>query len=96
MLYKKKRHLLNAHILHLTFSLVGTVDSGRESSVIPNKAAFKDLLCDLEVRIQDPSYLHLYFSLTFGILEILYLQSHGHSVVFIYDCCKTCIQSKYS
>ena len=25
MLLKKKRHLLNAHILHLTFALVGTV-----------------------------------------------------------------------
>jgi hypothetical protein len=36
MLYKKKQHLLNSHILHLTFSLIGTVDSGKESSVIPN------------------------------------------------------------
>ena len=50
VLYKKKQHLLNSHILHLTFSLIGTVDSGKESSVIPNKKAFKDLLCDLEVR----------------------------------------------
>ena len=49
MLYKKKQHLLNSHILHLTFSLIGTVDSGKESSVIPNKKAFEDLLCDLEV-----------------------------------------------
>ena len=49
VLFKKKRLLLNSHILHLTFSLVGTVDSGRESTVIPNKAAFEDLLCDLEV-----------------------------------------------
>ena len=49
VLYRKKRDLLNSHILHLTFSLVGTVDSGRESTVIPNKAAFEDLLCDLEV-----------------------------------------------
>jgi len=43
--------LLNTHILHLTFALVGTVDSDRESSVIPNRVAFKDLLCDLEVRV---------------------------------------------
>ena len=49
MLYKKKQQLLNSHILHLTFSLVGTVDSGKESSVIPNKKAFEDILCDLEV-----------------------------------------------
>ena len=43
--------MLNTHILHLTFALVGTVDSSRESSFIPNKMAFKDLLCDLEVGI---------------------------------------------
>jgi len=49
MLFKKKRHLLNSHILHLTFSLVGTLDSGRETSSIPHKAAFENLLCDLEV-----------------------------------------------
>ena len=49
MLFKKKRHLLNSHILHLTFSLVGTLDSGRETSSIPLKAAFENLLCDLEV-----------------------------------------------
>lgn len=49
MLLKKKRHLLNSHILHLAFSLVGTVDSGRESSSIPDVTAFQDLLCDLEV-----------------------------------------------
>lgn len=52
MLFKKKRHLLNSHILHLTFSLVGTVDSGRETTVIPNQTAFQDLLCDLEVSEQ--------------------------------------------
>jgi hypothetical protein len=54
MLFKKKRHLLNSHILHLTFSLVGTLDSGRECSVIPHKAAFENLLCDLEVMLTLP------------------------------------------
>lgn len=49
MLLKKKRPLLNSHILHLTFSLVGTVDSGHETSIIPNSTAFQDLLCDFEV-----------------------------------------------
>jgi len=49
MLLRKKKTLLNSHILHLMFSLVGTVDSGRESSFIPNITAFQDLLCDLEV-----------------------------------------------
>ena len=51
MLFKKKRSLLNSHILHLTFSLVGTVDSGHETSIIPNSTAFQDLLCDFEVCI---------------------------------------------
>lgn len=49
MFFKKKRNLLNSHILHLTFSLVGTVNSGQESSAIPNVTAFQDLLCDLEI-----------------------------------------------
>jgi len=56
MLLRRKRHLLNSHILHLTFSLVGTVDSGRESSSIPNTTAFQDLLCDIEVTI-----IYVYF-----------------------------------
>ncbi|CAH1175861.1 unnamed protein product [Phaedon cochleariae] len=66
MLLRRKRNLLNSHILHLTFSLVGTVDSGRESSAIPNKTAFQDLLCDLEVWHEAPGELlrshleHLY------------------------------------
>lgn len=50
MLLKKKRSLLNSHILHLTFSLVGTVDSGHETAIIPNSTAFQDLLCDFEVK----------------------------------------------
>lgn len=49
MFFKKKKNLLNSHILHLTFSLVGTVNSGQESSAIPNVTAFQDLLCDLEI-----------------------------------------------
>ncbi|XP_044260057.1 WD repeat and FYVE domain-containing protein 3 isoform X2 [Tribolium madens] len=66
MLLRRKRMLLNSHILHLAFSLVGTVDSGRESSAIPNRTAFQDLLCDLEVWHEAPGELlrshleHLY------------------------------------
>lgn len=41
MLLRRKRPLLNSHILHLAFSLVGTVDSGRETSAIPNLTAFQ-------------------------------------------------------
>uniref|UniRef100_H3DD36 WD repeat and FYVE domain containing 3 n=1 Tax=Tetraodon nigroviridis TaxID=99883 RepID=H3DD36_TETNG len=59
MLLKKKRSLLNSHILHLTFSLVGTVDSGHETAIIPNSTAFQDLLCDFEVWLHAPYELHL-------------------------------------
>ncbi|XP_053674040.1 WD repeat and FYVE domain-containing protein 3 [Anopheles nili] len=54
MLYKRKKMLLNSHILHLTFNLVGTVHSGYESSTIPNVIAFQDLLCDFPIWT-DPS-----------------------------------------
>ena len=70
MLYKKKQQLLNSHILHLTFSLIGTLDSGKESSLIPNKKAFEDVLCDLEVwheapgELQRSLYEHFYELLT--------------------------------
>ncbi|XP_076854600.1 LOW QUALITY PROTEIN: WD repeat and FYVE domain-containing protein 3 [Brachyhypopomus gauderio] len=69
MLLKKKRSLLNSHILHLTFSLVGTVDSGHETSIIPNSTAFQDLLCDLEVWLHAPYELHL--SLFEHFIELL-------------------------
>jgi hypothetical protein len=62
MLLRRKRPLLNSHILHLTFSLVGTVDSGRESSSIPNTTAFQDLLCDIEVTLIELSFLGLGWS----------------------------------
>uniref|UniRef100_A0A1B6CRC4 Uncharacterized protein n=1 Tax=Clastoptera arizonana TaxID=38151 RepID=A0A1B6CRC4_9HEMI len=57
MLLRKKKSLLNSHILHLAFSLVGTVDSGRESSSIPHPASFQDLLCDFEVWHEAPGEL---------------------------------------
>lgn len=66
MLLCRKQHLLNSHILHLTFSLVGTVDSRRESSSIPNPTAFQDLLCDVDMwhsapgELQRSLFEHLY------------------------------------
>lgn len=58
MFFKKKRNLLNSHILHLTFSLVGTVNSGQETSAaIPNITAFQDLLCDLDIWLNAPNGL---------------------------------------
>jgi WD repeat and FYVE domain-containing protein 3 len=56
-LLRRKKPLLNSHILHLAFSLVGTVDSGRESSSIPNVAAYRDLLCELDVWYEAPGDL---------------------------------------
>ncbi|XP_072921340.1 WD repeat and FYVE domain-containing protein 3 isoform X1 [Hemitrygon akajei] len=69
MLLKKKRSLLNSHILHLTFSLVGTVDSGHETSIIPNSNGFQDLLCDFDVWLNAPYELHL--SLFEHFIELL-------------------------
>ncbi|XP_030377443.1 WD repeat and FYVE domain-containing protein 3 [Scaptodrosophila lebanonensis] len=57
MFFKKKKHLLNSHILHLTFGLVGTVSSGQDMSAIPNITAFQDLLCDLEIWHNAPNGL---------------------------------------
>ena len=51
MIFKKKRHLLNSHILHLTFSLAGTLDSSRDTTTIPNQRAFETLLADFDVRL---------------------------------------------
>ncbi|XP_058056243.1 WD repeat and FYVE domain-containing protein 3 [Anopheles bellator] len=49
MLFKRKKYLLNSHILHLTFNIVGTVHTGYENSSIPNITAFQDLLCDFDI-----------------------------------------------
>lgn len=77
MLYKTKHHLLNSHILHLTFSLVGTIDSDRECSRIPHITAFHDLLGNLEVwseaaeDLQRSLYNHLF--------ELVTLSSEKHT-----------------
>ena len=55
MLLRKKLPLLNAHILHLMFTMAGTVDSAKEVVGIPNIAAFRDILCDLELWHGAPS-----------------------------------------
>ncbi|CAF4797239.1 unnamed protein product [Rotaria sp. Silwood2] len=51
LLFLKKLHLINSHILHLTYTLVGTIDTIRESTAITNPAAFEHLLCEFEVKI---------------------------------------------
>ena len=55
MLLRKKSTFLNSHILHLIFTLVGTIDSNKEVSGIPNLPAFRDLLCDLQLWHEAPA-----------------------------------------
>ncbi|XP_055601256.1 WD repeat and FYVE domain-containing protein 3 [Uranotaenia lowii] len=69
MIFKRKKHLLNSHILHLTFNLVGTVNSGQETSAIPNVMSFQDLLCDFEIWIGAPN--DLLKSLLEHLLELI-------------------------
>ena len=57
MLLRKKIHLLNAHILHLMFTLAGTIDAGRDTNGIQNIPAFRDILCDLDLWHEAPSEL---------------------------------------
>ena len=52
---RKKSTFLNSHILHLIFTLVGTIDSNKEVSGIPNLPAFRDLLCDLQLWHEAPA-----------------------------------------
>uniref|UniRef100_A0A914ZRD5 WD repeat and FYVE domain-containing protein 3 n=1 Tax=Parascaris univalens TaxID=6257 RepID=A0A914ZRD5_PARUN len=49
VLLEGKIGLLNSHILHLILSLVGTVDTNRDTASIPNIQTFEDLLCDVDV-----------------------------------------------
>lgn len=55
MIYKRKKHLINSHILNLTFSLVIADDSGKEQAVVSNTKAFEYLLCDLEIWYDTPA-----------------------------------------
>ena len=48
MLLHSKAHLINSHILHLTYTLVGTVDS-EQSASITNPIAFRDLLASMTI-----------------------------------------------
>ena len=55
MLLRKKSHLLNAHILHLMFTMAGTLDGGHQRSSGGSDASninvdiFRDVLCDLDL-----------------------------------------------
>lgn len=62
LLLRKKKTLLNSHILHLCITLAGSGEA-RESSAIPNTPAFNDLLCDLEVGFIKLDYSTIDFGL---------------------------------
>uniref|UniRef100_A0A915IK38 WD repeat and FYVE domain-containing protein 3 n=1 Tax=Romanomermis culicivorax TaxID=13658 RepID=A0A915IK38_ROMCU len=70
MLLKEKSHLLHSHVLHLIFSLIGTLDASHETASIPNVQAFEDLLCDLlawrraSPDLQRLLYEHFYLLIT--------------------------------
>ncbi|VDN02986.1 unnamed protein product [Thelazia callipaeda] len=49
MLLEGKSELLNSHILHLILSLVGTLDTSKDTVHISNLSIFEDMLCDLDV-----------------------------------------------
>ena len=57
MLLRDKSSLVNSNILHLTFTLVGTVDNEHESARISNVIAFKDLLAGIHVHVHIQSYI---------------------------------------
>lgn len=54
MLYKRKKSLINSHILNLTFSLAINDDNGKEQAVISNLKAFECLLCDFDIWSDTP------------------------------------------
>jgi len=44
MLLRSRAEYINSNILHLTYTLIGTVNSEHESACIPNPVACQDLL----------------------------------------------------
>jgi len=59
MLLRKKVALLNSHILYLMFTMAGTIDpgGGNLEEGVPNVAAFRDVLCDLDLWHEAPAEL---------------------------------------
>ncbi|VDO22519.1 unnamed protein product [Haemonchus placei] len=66
VLLEDKANLLNSHIMHMIFSMAGTLDTAREIAIIPNAqvgsyfylGAFEDLLCDLDIWARAPDEQH--------------------------------------
>ena len=79
MLLRGKSRLINGNILHLTFTLVGTVDSEHESACIPNPIAFRDLLAGTYMYIH--TCIHLYIVFTCTMYMYMYM------CVYMYSTC---------
>ncbi|PIO75659.1 hypothetical protein TELCIR_02284 [Teladorsagia circumcincta] len=58
VLLEDKANLMNSHIMHMIFSMAGTLDTAREIATIPNAQAFEDLLCDLDIWEKAPEEQH--------------------------------------
>ncbi|XP_055626947.1 WD repeat and FYVE domain-containing protein 3 isoform X3 [Toxorhynchites rutilus septentrionalis] len=77
MIYKKNKSLLNSHILHLTFNLVGTVNSGQETSAIPNIMSFQR---QLKYKVATSFDSKKYHDNIQNIPKVLSLQTEQESV----------------
>jgi hypothetical protein len=93
MLLRKKSSFLNSHILHLIFTLVGTVEAAagggghKEAAAgIPNQAAFKDLPCDLELwHAAPPEVEKSLFEHFFELLSDTGLQRNAANIKILRD-----------
>jgi hypothetical protein len=62
MLHRRKKHLINSHILNLTFCLVVSDDFSKGQAIISNMKAFESLLGELEeIKIEFYEFNHLRF-----------------------------------
>lgn len=85
MLLEEKSEMLNSHILHLVLSLVGTLDTRRDTSLIPNIQVFEDLLCDLDVwKNANYDLNRLLYEHFYELITELVLSSALPSVIHLY------------
>ena len=49
MMLKKKKDVLNAHVLHLAFSMIATGETSKEGSVVYDRNPIENLLSDIQV-----------------------------------------------
>ncbi|CAK8696786.1 unnamed protein product [Clavelina lepadiformis] len=95
---KEKKNLLNTHILHLAFSLAGTIDQGQDSeTIVYNSPAFEYLLSDLELWHNAPEEIHK--SLFDHFYELLTDSSDikaSHELMCGFEMVQNCVNFIYS